>query len=135
MNAVNVLIVLILCTAVGAFTGLVLGGLSDPVYLAIVAGLLATAIAIAARNIKIPQLVVLYSALAIESRIPLPVTICAIVASLIGSLAAVQVATMLGTILASVVGALAGLLSGILMVMIVMLSEHPKGRAGKPPLS
>jgi uncharacterized membrane protein YfcA len=128
MIAVNVLIVLGLCAVVGAFTGLVLGGLFDPVYLAIIAGFLATVVAIAARNIKIPQLVVLYSALAIESRISPQVTICAIIASLIGSLAAVQVATMIGTTLSPVLGALAGLFSGILMAMIVMLSERSPTR-------
>jgi hypothetical protein len=124
MVAVNLLIVLTLCGAIGAFTGLVLGGLFADIYLAIIAGFLATIIAVAARNIKVPQLVVVYSTLAIEPQIPWRVIICSIVASLVGSVAAVQVAKMADATLPVVIGALAGLFAGLLMAMIVMLSER-----------
>jgi hypothetical protein len=130
MVAVNVLIALILCTVVGAFTGLVLGGVFGPLYLAIIAGILATVVAIAARNIKIPELVVVYSALSIERPVPLRVSIFCVLASIIGSLAAVQVATMAGVKLWSVLGALAGFFAGVLMVMIVVLSEPPPRATG-----
>ena len=69
MTVRNLLIVLILCSVVGAFTGLMLGDVVGDLYLGIIAALLATAIAAAARNLKIPQLVGIYSALAIERSI------------------------------------------------------------------
>jgi hypothetical protein len=133
MIAVNLLIVLTLCSVVGAFTGLVLGGLVGDLYLAIIAGVLATAVAVAARNIRIPQLVVIYSTLAIERRIPLRVIICSAIASLAGSAAAVQVATMTDFTSSVMIGAFAGLFAGILMVMMVMIYDRtprPSGRAG-----
>ena len=133
MIAVNLLIVLSLCSVVGAFTGLMLGGLVGDLYLAIIAGVLATAVAVAARNIRIPQLVVIYSTLAIERRIPLRVIICSAIASLVGSAAAVQVATMTDFTSSVMIGAFAGLFAGILMMMMVMIYDRtprPSGRAG-----
>jgi hypothetical protein len=45
MTSVNLLIVLIVGTVVGAFTGLALGGLVSDLYLAMIAGILATIVA------------------------------------------------------------------------------------------
>lgn len=131
MVAVNLLIVLSLCSVVGAFTGLLLGGLVGDLYLAIIAGVLATAVAVAARNIRIPQLVVVYSTLAIERPIPLRVIICSAIASLVGSAAAVQVATMTDFTSSVMIGALAGLFAGILMVMMVIIYDRTPRRSGR----
>jgi hypothetical protein len=131
MVAVNLLIVLSLCSVVGAFTGLLLGGLVGDLYLAIIAGVLATAVAVAARNIRIPQLVVVYSTLAIERPIPLRVIICSAIASLVGSAAAVQVAAMTDFTSSVMIGALAGLFAGILMVMMVIIYDRTPRRSGR----
>jgi hypothetical protein len=131
MVAVNLLIVLSLCSVVGAFTGLLLGGLVGDLYLAIIAGVLATAVAVAVRNIRIPQLVVVYSTLAIERPIPLRVIICSAIASLVGSAAAVQVATMTDFTSSVMIGALAGLFAGILMVMMVIIYDRTPRRSGR----
>ena len=93
MTVRNLLIVLILCSVVGAFTGLVLGDVVGDLYLGIIAGLLATVVAAAARNLKIPQLAVIYSALAIEHVISVRVIIYSVVASIIAGAAAVGVAS------------------------------------------
>jgi len=50
MTSINLIIVLIVGTVVGALTGLAIGGLVDQLYLAITAGFLATIIAGIVRN-------------------------------------------------------------------------------------
>jgi hypothetical protein len=124
MVTVGLLIVITICGAIGAFTGLVLGGLFADIYLAIIAGFLAMIVTFAIRNIKIPQLVVIYSSLSVQRGVPWRVIICSIIASLIGSIAAVQVATMTDMTSSVAVGAWAGIFVGILMAMIAILSER-----------
>ena len=97
MTAVNSLIALVVCSVVGAFTGLVLGGLVGHLSLAIIAGLLATIIAGILRNIKLSQLTVIYDALTIERGIPLRLIIYSAIATLVGGIAAVGVTNMSGT--------------------------------------
>ena len=132
MTVRNLLIVLILCSVVGAFTGLMLGGVVGDLYLGIIAALLATAIAAAARNIKIPQLVAIYSALAIEHSIHARVIIYSVVASLIAGAAAVGVASEIDLKSSVMVGSLGGLFAGLLMTMLIIVSEIPNGDGRAP---
>ena len=134
MSAVNLLFGLILCSVVGAFTGLVLGDLVGDLYLAIIAGFLATVVAVAARNIKIPQLVVIFSALAIEGPIPLRLIMNSVVASLIAGAAAVGVATETDLTSSVIIASMGGLFAGILMAMQMMVYDMDHGK-GSTPLS
>src|SRR5215470_14506258 len=127
MAAVNSLIALVVCSVVGAFTGLVLGGLVSDLSLAIISGLLATIVAGIVRNIKIPQLMVIYDALAIDRGIPLRLIIYSAIASLVGGIAAMGVATMSGLNSSTLLGALSGLFAGILMVMLMMAYTTTRG--------
>ena len=109
MTSLNLLIVLIVSTVVGALMGLALGGLVDNLYLALIAGILATTIAGIVRDtlithigpepelegmpqLKKSQLMIIYSAVAIDRKLPLQVTAYAVIASLAGSMSAVQIA-------------------------------------------
>ena len=132
MTVRNLLIVLILCSVVGAFTGLMLGDVVGNLYLGIIAALLATAIAAAARNLKIPQLVAIYSALAIEHSIHARVVIYSVVASLIAGAAAVGVASEIDLKSSIIVGSLGGLFAGLLMTMLIIVSEIPNGDGRAP---
>jgi hypothetical protein len=123
MNLVNMLIVLLLCAVVGAFTGLLLGDVIGELYLGILAGLLATVIAVIARNVRLPQLVIIYSALAIERRIPINVVIYSLAASIIAGAAAVGIATEFQVRSPIVIGALGGLFAGFLTATLVWANE------------
>jgi hypothetical protein len=132
---INLLIVLVVGSVVGAFTGLMLGGLVNNLLLAIIAGLLATFVAGSVRHIRIPQLVNIYSALAMGHghHIPLPVVLYSAVASLAGSAAAVQVAAASGFPSAVLIATLAGFFAGILMAILIIvyhMKQPPTGRAG-----
>ena len=132
MTVRNLLIVLILCSVVGAFTGLMLGEVVGNLYLGIIAALLATAVAAAARNLKIPQLVAIYSALAIEHSIHARVIIYSVVASIIAGAAAVGVASEIDFKSPVLVGSLGGLFAGLLMTMLIIVSEIPDGEGRAP---
>ena len=132
MTVRNLLIVLILCSVVGAFTGLMLGDVVGNLYLGIIAALLATAIAAAAWNLKIPQLVGIYSALAIERSIQVRVIIFSVVASIIAGAAAVGVASEIDLKSSVMVGSLGGLFAGLLMTMLIIVSEIPNGDGRAP---
>jgi hypothetical protein len=127
MISFSLLFVLVLCSVVGAFTGLVLGDLVGHLYLAMIAGVFATIIAIAARNIRIPQLVVVYSALAIERPIPSHVIIYSIVTALIAGAAAVGIATEANLTSSVMIGALGGLFAGLLMAMLMFVYDTAHG--------
>lgn len=132
MTVRNLLIVLILCSVVGAFTGLMLGEVVGNLYLGIISALLATAVAAAARNLKIPQLVAIYSALAIEHSIHARVIIYSVVASIIAGAAAVGVASEIDVKSSIIVGSLGGLFAGLLMTMLIIVSEIPDGEGRAP---
>jgi hypothetical protein len=132
MTVRNLLIVLILCAVVGAFTGLVLGDVVGDLYLGIMAGLLATVVAAAARNLKIPQLAVIYSALAIEHLISVRVIIYSVVASIIAGAAAVGVASEADLKSSIIIGSLGGLFAGLLMTMLIIVSEKRNGEGRAP---
>ena len=125
MTAVNSLIALVVCSVVGAFTGLMLGGLVGDLFLAMIAGLLATIIAGILRNYKLSQLTVIYDALAIERGIPLRLIIYSAIATLVGGIAAVGVTTMSGINWSTLLGALSGLFAGILMLVLMSRGEGP----------
>jgi hypothetical protein len=143
MTSLNLLIVLIVSTVVGALTGLTLGGVVDNLYLALIAGILATTIAGIVRNtimtrvgpepelegmpqLGMPQLMIIYSAVAIDRSIPLQVIAYAAIASLAGSMAAVQIATRSELTSSVLIGTLAGLFSGILMAMLLLAYDLPR---------
>ena len=127
MISVNLFVVLILCTVVGAFTGLVLGDLVGHLYLAMIAGVLATAIAVAARNLRIPQLVVVYSALAIERPIPSRVIAYSVVTALVAGAAAIGIAHEANLTSSVTIGALGGLIAGLLMAMLMIVYDTAHG--------
>jgi hypothetical protein len=118
MTTANLLVVLLVGTAVGALAGVSLGSLfPHSLYLGIVAGFLATIIAGVVRNTimsritgvgpdtsNIPTLVILYSA----------------IASLAGSAAAVEVAHASNHNSPVWIGTLAGLFSSILMALLMI---------------
>jgi len=138
MTSVNLLIVLVVGTLVGTFTGLALGGVVDNLYLAMIAGILATIIAGIVRNTimtrvgaepelpGMPQLMIIYSAVAIDRRIPLRVIAYSALASLAGSTSAVLVATQSGVTSSVLIGTLAGLFSGILMAILLLAYDIPR---------
>jgi len=134
MTVANLSIALILSTVLGAFTGLLLGGvISDP-YLAIIAGFLATIVVGNAHNIMSPQLAVIFSA--IGSRVHLRPIICSVLASLAGGAVAIQVARVSELTWPVMVGALAGLFAGILMALFMTLYgtiSRPAGRSRPNP--
>jgi hypothetical protein len=137
MTSVNLLIVLIVGALVGTFTGLALGGVVNDLYLALIAGFLATIIAGIVRNTimtrvtpepelegmpleRMPQ------AVAIDRRIPLRMIAYSALASLAGSTSAVLVATQSGVTSSVLIGTLAGLFSGILMAILLLAYDVPR---------
>lgn len=123
MTAVNFLIVLVLCSVIGAFTGLMLGDAVGNLSLAIIAGFIATVVAVAARNIKIPQLVVIYSALAIERPIPLRLAIYSVITSLIGGAAAIGIASTANVTSSVTIGSMGGFFAGLLIAILLTVYE------------
>jgi hypothetical protein len=135
MSFVTLSIALIISTVVGAFMGLLLGGFIGEPYIAFIAGLLATVFVGNARNIRTPQLAVIFSAIDISGGISLRAIIGSAVASIVGSVAAVQVARISELTWPVTVGALAGLFAGILMAMFMMygMTSRPEGQSRPGP--
>ena len=123
MTAVNFLIVLILCSVVGAFTGLMLGDAVGNLYLAIIAGFVATIVAVLARNVNIPQLVFVYSALAVERPIPLNLGIYSVVTSLIGGAAAIGIANTTNLTSSVAIGSLGGFFAGLMIAILMTIYD------------
>jgi len=117
----NLLLALILSTAVGAFTGLLLGGVLNEVYIAIIAAFLATVIVGNARNFSNLQLAVVFSSVEAGSRVSSLAIVGSIVATLVGSVLAVQLARLSEFTWPVAIGALAGLFAGILMTIFLVL--------------
>ncbi len=135
MASISLIIILIVGSAVGAFTGMVIGGMIPELYLAMIAGVLATLVAGIVRNMIVsrvgmqpgsggtPVLMMIYSAVAIDRRIPARIILYSALASLAGSAAAVQIAR-LGEVTSTVLtGTLAGLFAGILMAILLTLYD------------
>jgi len=129
MTYVTWFILLVVSSVVGALTGLVLGGLVGNLFLALVAGILGTISAGVVHNIRIPQLMVIYSAVTVE--IPLRVISYSLIASLVGSAAAVQIASMSGITSSAAIGALAGLIAGILTAILTTVYVPHKSKSNQ----
>jgi hypothetical protein len=139
MISVNLIIVLLVGSIVGALTGAALGGLISALYLAMIAGVLATIVAGIVRNTimtrvgnepnmaGIPQLMIIYSAVAIDRRIPFRVIVYSALASLAGSVSAVEITQLNALTSPVLLGTLAGLFAGVLMSILMLVYEiHPK---------
>jgi hypothetical protein len=135
MASISLIIILIVGSAVGAVTGIAIGGMIPDLYLAMIAGVLATLVAGIVRNmivtrvgmqpgsVGIPVLMMVYSAVAIDRRIPARIILYSALASLAGSAAAVQIARI-GEVTSTVLtGSLAGLFAGILMAILITLYD------------
>jgi hypothetical protein len=117
MTSANLLVVLLVGAIVGALAGLGLGGLiSNPLYLGIAAGFLATIVAGLVRNFLVNKgaLGPKYSAL------PGVVILYAVIASIAGSAGAVEIDQAAGLTSPVWIGTLAGLFSGILMALLMI---------------
>ena len=131
MTPANLSISLILSTAVGAFTGLLLGGVLNEVYIAIIAAFLATVIVGNAPNYSNLQLSVIFSSVEAGSRASSRAIVGSIVATLVGSVVAVQLARLSEFTWPVAIGALAGLFAGILMTIFLVLygGSRPTGQS------
>ena len=116
MTSANLLIVILVGAVVGALVGLALGGALTGFYLAVVAGFLATVIAGVARN----EIMKRAGAGSDDSKIPNLVLIYSAVASLGGSSLADEVVRISGLDSAVWLGMLAGLFSCILLAMLLI---------------
>ena len=116
MTSANLLIVILVGAVVGALVGLALGGALTGFYLAVVAGFLATVIAGVARN----EIMKRSGAGPDDSKIPNLVLIYSAVASLGGSSLADEVVRISGIDSAVWLGTLAGLFSCILLAMLLI---------------
>jgi hypothetical protein len=145
MASISLIIVLIVGSAVGALTGMAIGGLVSALYLAMIAGVLATVVAGIVRNAiltrigmepdssGIPRLMMIYSAVAIDRRIPVRVIFYSAIASLAGSTAAVQIANVSQVSSSVLIGTMAGLFAGILMARLLMVYDTKPRSSGELP--
>ena len=118
MTAANLLVVLLVGTAVGALAGWALGSFfPHSLYLGIVAGFLATIIAGFVRNTVMTRITGIGPD---TSKIPALVILYSVIASLAGSAAAVEVAHASHNESLVWVGSLAGLFSCILMALLMI---------------
>jgi uncharacterized membrane protein len=118
MTTANLLVVLLVGTAVGALAGWALGSFfPHSLYLGIVAGFLATIIAGFVRNTVMTRITGIGPD---TSKIPALVILYSVIASLAGSAAAVEVAHASHYESPVWVGSLAGLFSCILMALLMI---------------
>ena len=132
MTSADLLIVLVVGTAVGALTGVVIGTSIGLLWLAVVAGLLGTIIGAIVRNYIISRGVGVGPDDPLDdARTPQLVIIYAVIASLAGSTAALEISQQSDLADAPFwIGTLAGLFSAILMAMLMITYHtHP----GEPP--
>ena len=123
MTSANLLIVILVGAVVGALVGLALGGALTGFYLAVVAGFLATVIAGVARN----EIMKRAAAGPDDSKIPNLVLIYSAVASLGGSSLADELVRLGGIDSPVWLGTLAGLFSCILLAMLMITYYmHPQ---------
>lgn len=127
MTSANLLIVILVGAVVGALVGLALGGALTGFYLAVVAGFLATVIAGVARN----EIMKRAGAGPDDSKIPNLVLIYSAVASLGGSSLADEVVRISELNSAVWLGMLAGLFSCILLAML-LITYYMNPETGRP---
>ena len=123
VTTVSLLVVIFIGTAVGAVVGLVLGGSMSHVALAIIAGLAATLVGSALRNVLVFRKIGVGPN---DAAIPTVVLVYAAIASLAGSLAGLELAILLEEPFPVWIGTLAGLLSSILMALLMVTYHLPK---------
>lgn len=118
LTTASLLVVFLVSTGVGAFTGLALGGSVDPLLLAIIAGFAGTVIAGVVRN---TVLVHTWGVAGIRDvGTPIVVIVYAAVASLAGSLSAYHLAGLAAVVGPVLVGALAGVLASALFGLLIV---------------
>ncbi len=127
MTSANLLIVVLVGAVVGALVGLALGGALTGFYLAVVAGFLGTIVAGVARN----EIMKRAGAGPDDSKIPNLVLIYSAVASLGGSSLADEVVRISGLDSAVWLGMLAGLFSCILLAML-LITYYINPETGRP---
>jgi hypothetical protein len=117
MTTANLIVVLLVGTVVGALVGLGLGGLiTDPLYLGIVSGFVATIVAGMIRNLLVTR-----GALGPKgSPLPVVVLLYAVIASIAGSAGAVEIDQATGLTSPVLIGTLAGLFSAILTALLMI---------------
>jgi len=128
MTSADLLIVLVVGTAVGALAGLAIGTDVGPLWIAVIAGFLGTTIGAIVRNFIISRGV---GRGPDDTGTPILVIIYAVIASLAGSTAALEIAQQSDLADGPVwIGTLAGLFSAILMALLMIVYHtHP----GEPP--
>jgi hypothetical protein len=127
--SMSIVILVLIATAIGAITGLVLDGmLLGTRQLAVASGFIATVIASIARY----KLVFLGAGVgADERKVPMVLVVNAAIASIAGSLAAHDIAGLIADPPSSVmIGTFAGLLSAVLMAML-MITYHANPSPGR----
>lgn len=132
MTSADLLIVLVVGTAVGALAGLAIGTDVGPLWLAVVAGFLGTIIGSIVRNFIISRGVGIKRDDPLDdSRTPWLVIIYAAIASLAASAAALEISQQSDLADSPVwIGTLAGLFSALLTAMLMIVYHtHP----GQPP--
>ena len=127
MTSANLLIVVLVGAVVGALVGLTLGGALTGFYLAVVAGFLGTIVAGVARN----EIMKRSGAGPDDSKIPNLVLIYSAVASLGGSSLADELVRIGGINSPVWLGTLAGLFSCILLSML-MITYYMNPETGRP---
>jgi hypothetical protein len=127
--SMSIVILVLIATAIGAITGLVLDGmLLGTRQLAVASGFIATVIASIARY----KLVFLGAGVGADDRkVPMVLLVNAAIASIAGSLAAHDIAGLIADPPSSVIiGTFAGLLSAVLMAML-MITYHANPIPGR----
>jgi hypothetical protein len=119
VTSASLIIVILVAAAVGAVTGGLLDQAGvDRTLLAIIAGFVATIVAVVARNVMIRQV---WGAGPDDTRVPMVVLVFVLVSSLAGSLAGHEILDGYNEFYSGVwVGTLAGLLSALIMSMLMI---------------
>jgi hypothetical protein len=119
VTSASLIVVILVAAAVGAVTGGLLEQTGmDPTLLAIIAGFVATSIAVIARNVLINQVT---GAGPDDSKIPMVVIVFILVSSLAGSLAGHEIVDDYREFYSGIwIGTLAGLLSSVIMSMLMV---------------
>jgi hypothetical protein len=124
VTSANLLVVLLIGAVVGAVVGLAFGGIiSNPLWLGIVSGFLATITAGVVRNFLVSRGLLGPNG----TTLPGIVILYAVIASIAGSAGAVEIDQASGFTSPVWIGTLAGLFSGILMALLMITYHMPPG--------
>jgi hypothetical protein len=132
MTSASLLIVMIVATAVGGLTGMVLGDTVNAFFLAIAAGFVGVIAASIARNYILVRLA---RSGPDDSGIPGLIVVFSVVASIAGSLAAEEISDELLQFPPGLLGAFAGLLSSVLMIMLMVTYHMNPDKPSNRPFS